>query len=245
MSKLWVFGDSYGVPLSNSINWFWADQVKNELNCVEHVNRCVLGAANEFTQYCIMREESNISPEDYVIVISTSIDRKWFFRTAPYAGNFFCSNLEEMVGKPSAKAVEQYVLHLMNPDMIYVNFHQFLGWVHYVTDKNKWNLLVVPGFESDGFPISHNYEVKGSLFDVCENEFQSDSDNLWYYKDFCRGRDNRAGHLIKDNHSVLAKKITETFNKGKPLDLTNGFQTKIISKQNINLIQNQFIQLSS
>lgn len=243
MSKLWIFGDSYGVPLSTTIDWFWADQVREHLGCDKSENRCILGASNEAIQYCIMKESSNIRSEDYVIVISTSIDRKWFFKDLPYAGNFFCSNLEELVGRASANAVKQYILYLMNPDMIYINFHQFLGWVHYVTDKNKWNLIVIPGFEEHNYPVSHRYTVTGSLYDACFAEFCTQEDNLWYYKDFCNGRDRRSGHLTKDNHKILAEKISETFKYSSPLDLTNGLLSNIISKNNINSIMDQFVEI--
>jgi hypothetical protein len=243
MKKLWIFGDSYGVPLNNSIDWFWGKQLQQQLGCDVIENRSVLGAANEYTQWAIMREEENITPNDYLVIISSSIDRKWFFRDVPCAGNFYCSNLEELVGKTSAKAVEQYVLHLMNPEMIYVHFHQFLGWVHYKTDKNHWNAIVIPGFEEERFPISHLYNVKGSLFDVCNSEFCTDDDNLWYYRDYCRGKDQRSGHLLKDNHTILSKKISDTFKNLKPLDLTSGFKSKVISKDTINLLQDQFVKI--
>lgn len=241
MSKLWIFGDSYGVQLNRSIDWFWADQLAAKLECSYLINRCVLGAANDFTQYRIMREEENISSEDYVVVISTCIDRKWFFKEAPYAGNFFCNNLEDLVGKESAKAVEQYVLHLMNPETVYINFHQFLGWIHYKTDLKDWNLIVIPGFEEKGYPISHRYNVTGSLFDVCNSEFSSNDDQLWYYRDHCRGRDQRSGHLIRDNHDILAKKIYKTFKNSCQLDLTSEFKSKMISKSNINFLKDQFV----
>jgi len=241
LSKLWVFGDSYGVSLSHSIDWFWADIVKNKLKCDEHINSCVLGAANDYTQYCIMKQEVNIKSDDYVIIISTGIERKWFFFDKPHTGNFFCSNLKELVGKDAEFAIRQYITHLINPKAIYINFYQFLGWVHYTTTKNNWNVLVIPGFEEKDYPISHKYKVKGSLFDVCNNEFCTDSDNLWFYRDYCKGRDCRSGHLIKDNHEILANKITNTFLNSETLDLTTGFKNKIISKNSIELLKDQFI----
>jgi hypothetical protein len=245
MKKLWIFGDSYGVPLNNSIDWFWGKQLQKLLKCDVVENRSVLGGANEFTQWAIMKEENNINVDDFVVIISSSIYRKWFFKDMPCAGNFLCSNLEELVGKTSAKAVEQYIQHLMNPEMIHVNFHQFLGWIHYKTDKMNWNVLVLPGFEEERFPISHLYNVNGSLFDVCNNEFVSEADNLWYYRDFCKGKDQRSSHLLKDNHKILSNKIANTFINLKPLDLTNGFKKNIISKDKINLIQDQFVTIEN
>jgi hypothetical protein len=245
MRKLWLFGDSYGIPLNRNINWWWPLQVAKTLNCQLILNKCVLGAANDYTQYMIMENQKLISSNDIVIVFSTSIDRKWFFKDHPYAGNFFCSNLEELVGTDKSIAVKEYVTHLMNNEAIYINFHQFLGWIHYITDKNHWNLLVISGFEEKGYPISHKYEVEGSLYDVCQNEFFSDNDRNWYYSVYCKGRDKRAGHLTKNNHDVLAKKVYETFKFSKKLDLNTEFHQKVISKNNINSIQDQFVEIQN
>lgn len=244
MSKLWIFGDSYGVHVEQdpkAVNkWFWAYQLAQKLKCEYYDNRSQMGVANDYIQHMIMEAETEITPEDYVVVITTSTARKWFIQDKPWVSNFYINNLEEHTSPEFVSAVKQYMLHLYNPDTEIIKFHQLLGWIHYITDKNKWNLIVIPGFEEAGYPISHNYQVKGSLFDVCKNEFKSADDAGWYYNIHCKGRDKRSGHLLKVNHNVLVEKIFNAFTKNEPIDLNVGFAEGLISKNTIENLDDQF-----
>ena len=249
MSKLWIFGDSYGVHVEQDpslVNkWFWGYEVAKKLQCQYYNNQSQMGVSNEYIQYLMMQNEKNISCDDYVIVISTSISRRWFFKEFPQLSNYYIENIREFLQKDQYVALEYYIRHLYNPEADLLNMHRFLGWIHYMTQLRQWNLLLIPGFESDGYPIGHKYMVKGSLYDVSFNEFENDDDVGWYYHDYCQGRDKRSGHISKINHEILADKIYQTFTDNVCLDLNENFTKKIISHSSIDNIQDQFPSISA
>jgi hypothetical protein len=157
--------------------------------------------------------------------------------------NFYVDNIHEHFSKNQIDALTYYTKYLHNPEMDIINLHRFLGWLHYIGDKRKWNMLVLPGFESDGYPISHQYDVEGSLYDVCYGEFATMLDSEWYYKNYCEGRDKRSGHLLKSNHAILADKIYDTFTNKSRLSLSDGFVKGVISEKNISAIQDQLPEI--
>jgi len=247
MKKLWVFGDSYGVHVAQNPNsitpWFWAYDLAKKLKCSQYENHCQMGVSNEYIHKCIKNYKDEISSDDYVIVITTSILRKWFFKDRPFISNFYIDNFNDMVTKDEFESVRRYVTHLNNPDLNSIYFEDYLGWLHYMSRKNDWNMLVLPGFESDGYPISDRYIVKGTLIDICSNEFSSNESAKWFYSSFSNGRDRRAGHLLKDNHTILSNKIYNTFEQNEELDLTNGFFKGTIIKNNEKYLKDQIPDL--
>jgi hypothetical protein len=247
MSKLWVFADSYGVHIEQkpeaTNKWFWAYELAKKLKCDYYHNYSQMGVSNDYIQYMIMEREKEISPDDYVIVISTSLMRKWFIKDKPWVGNFYVNNVQQNTSIEFASAVRHYITHLYNEEAEKINFHQFLGWLHYTSDKHRWNMLVITGFEEQGYPISHRYQVIGSLFDICKNEFSTQEDLKWFYDVHGKGRDKRSGHLLRMNHEILCQKIFDTYTDNLPLDLNQGFNKNIISRNNINELVDQFPEL--
>lgn len=246
MSTLWIFGDSYGAPLSNDDSvhhpWVWHIRLARQLGCSKYRNECQHGVSNEYIQYKISQNAKDIKSEDTVVIISTSITRRWFIYDKPQISNFLqLMNLSDFMDKSHENAVKLYYSELAHYDHFSLDFQRFLGWIHYMSDKNQWNALVIPGFEEEGFPVSHQYTVQGSLFDVSSKEFDSIDTRDWFYSKYCKGYDKRAGHLIKDNHEILSNKIFNTLTSSVPLDLSSEFKTNIITKDNIPAIQHQFL----
>lgn len=243
MSKIWIFGDSYGVHLADSqeknTSWFWAYSLGKRLGCTEYKNFSQMGVGNDYIHYSLDLHSHEISSKDFVIVISSSINREWLVEDQPYVSNYYVNNLHEFLTRDKYNSIIMYLKNLQFQTKINLNFKKMLSTIHYMTDKFDWNLVIIPGFENDGFPVSHKYDVKGSLFDVCYNEFETIEDREWFYNDFCSHRDKRAGHIIKNNHKVLEDKLFNVFTKGDTLDLTVGFEEKIISKQNVNFLKDQ------
>lgn len=244
MSTMWVFGDSYGVHIVQDPKeiheWFWSYDLGKKLNCTKYCNYSQLGISNNLIQSSIIDHQENIKPDDYVIVITTSISRQWFFKDKPWLSNIFqTTNLSKILDYNSINALQYYARYLYNPANDALQFHQFLGWIHYMTNKNNWNLIVIPGFEEEGYPVSNLYQVTGSLFDICFNEFENKEAEVWFYEKYSNGRDRRAGHLLRNNHKILSEKVYDTFTKKELLNLSNGFHQKIISKNCTHLFENQ------
>jgi hypothetical protein len=243
MSKIWIFGDSYGTHLANNNQkitpWFWAYSLGKRLNCTEYKNFSQWGVGNDYIHHEIDLHAEEISPQDYVIVITSSSSREWLIEEQPTFSNFYVDDLHKHVSRDQYNAIVGYANNLQFYRKSQLNFKKMLGSIHYMTDKFNWNLIAIPGSEHDGFPVSHRYTVKGSLFDVCYNEFKSKQDTEWFYNKFSNTIDRRAGHLTKNNHKILEDKLYNTFTNNKILDLTTSFEEKIISKNNTEFLENQ------
>jgi len=248
MKKLWIFGDSFGVHVAQDPKeltpWFWAYDLAKKLGCDQYENHCQMGVSNEYIHHMINDQKDNISKDDYVIVITTSIIRKWFFKDRPFLANFYINNFNENVTREEFESVRRYVVHLNNPELNNIYFEDFLGWLHFNSIKRNWNMIIIPGFESEGFSICHRYKVIGSLIEICSNEFDTEEDSKWFYDEYSKGRDRRAGHLIKDNHKILSEKVYNTFANDSVLDLSKDFIQKVISKDNKGFLDNQVSNLN-
>lgn len=234
MSKLWIFGDSYGTitpeQYANCKEWHWISVLANTVADNKFMSICHYGASNEWIFLQFREHIQYIAEGDLVIVISTNIDRRWFFYDNVGSSNLSVANVSNL-SKEQITAIEQYILHLRNPVISPLLFDQFCHSLHYIAEKNKFNLLILPGFEERGFPISGKYSVTGSLFDVCKNEISGKTVENWskYIATKYNGDDPRIGHISEINHSVLAKKLIDTFNTGHPLDLNTGFHEEILA----------------
>ena len=92
MSKIWIFGDSYGTHLANNNQkitpWFWAYSLGKRLNCTEYKNFSQWGVGNDYIHHEIDLHAEEISPQDYVIVITSSSSREWLIEEQPTFSNF-------------------------------------------------------------------------------------------------------------------------------------------------------------
>lgn len=249
MTTLWIFGDSYGVGLKHLRNskkitsfedkdyhnnpWIWFYNLGKKLKCENTINLSMPGCSNDYIFHKLLENRHKITQTDYVIVVSTSVKRKWFLKNNPELSNFYTNNFMKLAGKEVSDAVGKYLLYLDNPILIDLDFHKTLMAIHYLTDYHDWNLIVIPGFEEKTFPISHRYRVTGSLFDVCMKEFQTKNEEDWFYKQYCYGADKRPGHISKRNHEILTDKLVDCLINGSLLDLTSGFFEKFITKDDI------------
>lgn len=248
MANLWIFGDSYGVSLRRNPsgghreltndeltanNWIWYCSLAKRLGCENTINFCMSGVSNDYILHQLTNQIHNIEPNDYVIVISTSVLRKWFFEKSPELGNFYTAEFIKRASKGQYRAIMEFTKHLDNPILPSLDFCKFLWSIHFLTDQHQWNLLVLPGFEQQGFPISHNYQVKGTLVDICFKEFDSEETADWFYQTFSASVDVRPGHLSRSNHEILSEKLFNTLTANCELDLTSGFHKGIISPETI------------
>jgi len=236
MNKLWIFGDSYGhldqAAYDQSKDWHWIPVLAKQLVTDEKfITISHFGAPNEWIYYQVRQHLDHISSDDYVVVISTQFDRRWFFPENIGASNLTVINDHtDKLTNDQKNAARQYLSHLTNPLLGPLMFEMFCYSLHYLTVKKNLNLLIIPGFEENGFPISGKYNVTGSLFDICKNEVKGKTQRNWH--DFIakthQGMDPRIGHLSQDNHLILAEKIKNTFLNNDVLDLTTNFKEEIL-----------------
>jgi hypothetical protein len=233
MKNLWVFGDSYAIPYQNDLESrvHWQFPLMKNLNCDGVKTFAQFGAPNEWIYNQFTEQLNEITPNDFVIFVSTQINRRWFFPDNVGSSNFGVKHIDLAdLSSEQQTALNYYKIYLDNPIMSSINFECLCNSIHYVSEKNKINLLILPGFEQKGYPISGRYQVSGSLFDICKNEVKGKDLDSWsnFISNIHKGCDPRVGHLSKDNHQILADKLSATFLKNKILNLEQGFREEFL-----------------
>lgn len=231
MSRLWVFGDSYAVSATGQWQDHWAGMLCKQLACGAVEIRAHNGAPNEWIYYQLQQHVNHIGRDDYVVFISTQINRRWLFVNNVGSSNFQVQHVQsEKLTSEEKTAVQYYRKYLDNDLMAAAIFDSVCNAVHYIAEKNNLNLLIVPGFEESGYPVSGKYTVTGSLFDVCINEIKGRHYDHWYkfVSDQHKGVDPRSGHLSEENHIILSKKIFHTFKNNEPLNLASDFREDFV-----------------
>lgn len=220
---LWIFGDSFSVRhrTEDNIHPVWFDILADNLGIKDVEIYSEWGVANEFIFGQFLNQYENFKERDVIIVQLTEQSRQWFFKDIPNIANIHnIKHMDKNLSKERHKAIKEYITHL---DFPIVNEIRYIMLVHALknicTIMDKYNILVLPGFHEI-------FGVKGTLLEVCENEFISkDSADKWYKT---HGIDPRTCHLSEPNHIILAEKITNCFLKGETIDLTIDFHKNLL-----------------
>ena len=234
MKTLWVFGDSYALPYhtdEQESRIHWQFSLMKNLNCDSVKTFAAAGAANEWIYSQFTEQLNQITPNDFVVFVSTQVNRRWFFPDNIGSSNYgvIQRGLADLSNEQKT-ALKYYIAYLDNPIMSFINFECLCNSIHRVSEQNKINLLILPGFENQGYPISGRYQVNGSLFDICINEVKGKDMDSWmhFISKIHKGLDPRVGHLSQDNHQILADKLAATFLKNKILNLEQGFREEFL-----------------
>lgn len=231
--KLWIFGDSYGTfhQQGNKLkDWHWMWDLTEKLEHENFYNICQDGVANEWIYYQFIEKSKKINPEtDTIIFITTQIDRQWFFLDNEGVGNIHMGPLHQYVTKSQQTAIDQYVKHLTNNPQNSIRFQWLLYGLNFLKEKNNLNLLILPGFENEGYFLNNDITIKGSLLDPCINEVKGKSIQSWVkWKLLKNGVDIREGHISECNHPILSQKLYETIKHKQMLDLTTDFKEEFL-----------------
>ena len=246
---LFVFGDSFGhdlkhfqssnemrkknglFPTFDPIEDNWVNLVaKNLTGTTEQINDSMAGCANEFIFHRFMSRMGEIKENDYVIITLTSSDRRWLVERCPHLSNWAGSKIDSEpeggLTKKEFGAVQQYARYL-HSEIASSAIYDAIYWaiVHAAQELEKMNvkLLILPGF----LPLRG---VVGTLTEACFSEFDSPETQETYYR---KTNDIRWNHFSKENHEILADKVTKFFTDYETVDLTTGFKTGIYTKDNI------------
>jgi len=237
---LYVFGDSYScdskyydsvnkertdkfLPLEKN----WTSILSEKLTGnIEHINDSVVGCANEFIFFMLQRRMPEFKKGDFVIVSTTSVDRRWLIERRPdIALHTATSNIDAETGitKQEREAILQYTKYL-HSDMAASAIYDAIFWATLHAAQQLENLgvkmLIIPGFKN--IP-----GVIGNLFNVSNSEFENTETMDEFYK---KSPDLRWNHLTEVNHKVLADKAFDFFRENKIVDLTTEFQKNIYRK---------------
>ena len=240
MSKLWVFGDSYSIPLNfvsdpegiksgidkDVYTTNWINEVAKSLSVSELEAHSQLGVSNEWIFKQTFEQAQNFKTNDCVIIQLTNCDRHWFFEDSPSE-----CNLAAMYNHPNWEsdkkaAIKSYLTNLQSDNMDNIIYSSFIYSFMYIkSSMPNVKILLLPGWGAgpDTFGNLTN-NISNAEFDCAETQ-QLFYDNV--------GQDSRLNHMSINNHHVLADKVSNYFNYQTPIDLTTGFTAAIYTKENI------------
>lgn len=229
---IYFFGDSFSVgneflPDSHWKYPTWSRLLSMKLNQTTACYSAMFGVSNEWIYNEFITQTEKFKPGDYVIIQPTASHRKWLFEDRPHLSNIFYSNVSEAgdLTKDEKKALNGYMkyLHFDKIDSVHYTMliNAFYSSVWMI--KNV-NFCILPGWHGA-------LGINGCLNNVCSGEFENQNAEDTFYKKY--GIDPRPNHMSKNNHKILADKIYNFFTKGEPIDLTTGFEQKIITTADI------------
>lgn len=217
MAKLWIFGDSFAMPLPTDSKFdSWPLQVARKLGVEASMNFAMPGVSNDYIFYQLTEHLNSTEKGDFIIIQTTNKNRQWFFED-PVLCNYNIRDIDKFITKDQSRALKEYILHLQKDGLDEVRYLQFsLALERVVQLMPHARFLILPGFHQ-------THGVEGSLIQVCDSEFVNPDAVTTYYNAH-DGKDPRNNHLSRNNHNKLTEKIIDFFNSGKMLDLTVDFE---------------------
>lgn len=241
MSTLWIFGDSFASAYSfhyktinntNMPDWVWMQQVKKNLRVDSAKYISMPGVSNEWLQCAIRESVKEFSPGDYVVIVTTHINRRWLIKDRPELSNIYLHNLDKVIPRRDAKIIKNYYETFLDQHLFLSKIYQeqFLTWCYAFAHETKIKLCLLPAFdETPSHTVMFKDNNSTCLTKIDEAEFAMEKNiafNLW-------GRtDRRLCHLSESNHTVLAQKIVRYFRYNEKIDLMSGFQTNCFKDKN-------------
>ena len=227
MRKIYFFGDSFTVDYQT--DWTWTRQVAQRLNVDGLVNHSMIGTSNDWILMQLRDNLKDITSNDIVIVVLTSLYRYWFFKDKPELSNYMIGNWDNFAkqtgDKSQVDAVKGYVTHLQRDDLDQFRFQQQVAWLKGTQKSYGFDMLVIPGFTMD-IDYSGMIPVIGDMTgSVSNGEFKTAKDDEKWYSD---GIDTRYNHMLQVNHTITADKVVNSLLTKAPLDLQVGFNRFIL-----------------
>tara|TARA_B100001093_G_scaffold302352_1_gene288341 strand:+ start:92 stop:820 length:729 start_codon:yes stop_codon:yes gene_type:complete len=241
---LHIFGDSFSIPDTDKEKVFgpnkesvtylpleksWTTIVNDSINnSAMYTNDAILGCSNDYIYQQIREKESLFKNGDCVIIQLTNLYREWFFENKPYMAVHMAVEMTAGVDvtEEQHKALEMYKRHLYSERRLILHYNALLDALSFrikLWEDQGIKCLVLPAF--------HNLPgVEGNLCEVSGSEFDSEKTSMMYHE---KTGDLRFNHFSEVNHKILADKIINFFTNNKNVNLKTGFETMLLTKDNI------------
>lgn len=220
--NLWIVGDSYVMPNMKTKQWIdhtkgWPYLLGKSLDVDTTSVIGQYGCANTYICYEIKKNSIHMKPNDYLVVVTTSYTRKWFFFDEPQYTN--AKVIFDNIDKKHKKAIEQYYIYLDdNNESKFIDFENMIAWCHIFAQRKNLRLAIIPCFEWNHLHTC----LDGSLYNIDLHE-HGGSDKKQKWLDDNNKQDTKDCHLSPENHIILTQRLTDFFTHNKEIDLSNGF----------------------
>ena len=233
---LYIFGDSFVALTGNQeLSWIWTNAVAATLEH-EQKNYGVGGSGLEYTFEQFEQCRASITQDDLVIICLTAASRGYFFKDYPVISDpESVRNVDPLVRPTITKdqllAIKYYQTYFGHIHADKMKFHllNFLHSANALAAELKIKIIIIDSVLKDNIDCNRYKNLiisNGSLVNVSDNEAVDHKILLTIH---LRG-DKRPNHLCRSNHAILAKKVVDTITTNVALDLTSGFNEKIIKE---------------
>ena len=225
---LYIFGDSFA-EYEDNIDWLWTDLVAATLGH-DRTNFSRGGSGLEYTFEQFEQCRASITQDDLVIICLTEATRVYFFKDFPVISaaesiHHVDPLVRSTITKDQLLAIKYYQTYFEHIHMHKMKFHllNFLHSANALAAELKIKIIIIDAVLQDTIDCNRYKNLiiaNGSLFNVSNNEVPVKF----------RRNDKRPNHLCRSNHAILAKKVVDTITTNVALDLTLGFNEKIIKE---------------
>jgi hypothetical protein len=240
MSILYIVGDSFSSAekLGRDQEKTWWYRLAQKLQCKGFTNWSMIGSAQEYAWYMLLVQMNQITPDDYLLIVSTHPSRRWWVIDDPTLGKVEFLQDAAHIDDNIAKTAELWERYVQTPQMDSFAALQRLGWLSAVVQNKKLRRpLVIFGFDQlvPGYEEFTNIKYsKGSLTEnVATPEVPGGHADDVYNK-LIQGIDPRYNHMCLRNHEIMLEKTYNAFTTDQELDLTTGFELGILTNESIN-----------
>ena len=179
---------------------------------------------------------ASITQDDLVIICLTEATRVYFFKDFPVISaaesiHHVDPLVRSTITKDQLLAIKYYQTYFEHIHMHKMKFHllNFLHSANALAAELKIKIIIIDSVLKDNIDCNRYKNLiisNGSLVNVSDNEAV---DHKILPTIHLRG-DKRPNHLCRSNHAILAKKVVDTITTNVALDLTLGFNEKIIKE---------------
>ena len=233
---LYFFGDSF-VQNRAFPYWAWTKSIGKTLG-IEYKNLAQGATSLEYTYGEFELHHQKFVPGDILIVGITNEDRFNFFPDRQRLSTLWAFDAKMHRYLPEEKtAVEYYLKYLYNPANQSRHLINFLHNVQDVTKRKSLRTIIIQTLGLSNYTNSLLYPGRfdklyiatGTLHSISMSELAvGQNSDISHDKN---GIDMRYNHLCKSNHDILSGKILKHLTDNDPIDLTVGFNKKIITPE--------------
>jgi hypothetical protein len=250
MTKLYVIGDSFSAievrPHSSKAakpypeydygtSIYWPKQLADKLGA-DLINLSKIGCSQDFEWHNIYEHRDQITPDDYVVIVLTEINRFWYLDNSPEF-----SRPDLLLQYPDLQGVGdtamQFSRYIQRDSLTVLNLENRLGALSYIAHTQCWrNPLVLYAMSqiSDVERYFNNLDFsKGTLTDLAINEVGIGVNQEYYNNKIIKGIDPRYNHLTMSNHKILVDKLYNYFTENTPVDLTTNFLNSVLTETSL------------
>lgn len=239
--NIWCFGDSY-IDFRHEGEGYvyhqnqWMQRVATVIGGNLH-NFGRGGTSLEWVYKNFFDNLNEIQEGDIVLVALTGLNRRWLLSDHPENAYWRTSPTDD---PDENKAFKYYTLYLDHAILHEYYLRSFLYALDSISERLGLHTVVLPCFQDVDDFLKDKRDLFqflniaiGNLVTISFNEYTMevnyDRDNIWDIKTI--ESESFVNHMLCSNHINLADKVIDNIRNRNPIDLTEGFRERFITRE--------------